>query len=99
MQSDPAHGRDDELVEKVARELAYAMGMDPDEVQTNGENEWPLWAEFQKPARAALAVARPAIREECAKVAEEVRHPDYSAENEDWCAGTEAAAAAIRAME
>jgi hypothetical protein len=58
----------DELVEKMARAMALAMGMDPDEVQTSGETEWPLWAEFQKPARAALAVARPVIREECARV-------------------------------
>jgi hypothetical protein len=38
---------------------------------------------------AAVTVAlKAAVRE-----AEEVRHPNWSAENEDWCAGTMAAAA------
>ena len=37
--------------------------------------------------------------ERCAVVAEELRHPDgYSGENVDWCAGTDHAAAAIRAL-
>ena len=59
----------------------------------------PAW---RRRMRAALTAALPMIRgrvvEECAKVAEELRHPNWSAENEDWCAGTLAAAAAIRAM-
>jgi hypothetical protein len=38
------------------------------------------------------------IVERCAKIAENLRHPDYSAESPDWCAGTAAAAAAIRAL-
>ena len=38
--------------------------------------------------------------ERCAVVAEELRHPyGFSGENVDWCAGTDHAAAAIRAME
>ena len=38
--------------------------------------------------------------ERCAVVAEELRHPyGLSGENVDWCAGTDHAAAAIRAME
>lgn len=43
---------------------------------------------------AAVTVAlKAAVRE-----AEEVRHPNWSAENEDWCAGTMAAAAAISSL-
>ncbi len=47
----------------------------------------------------ALNEVRKAERERCAKVCEELRHPDgYSGENVDWCAGTDHCAAAIRAM-
>jgi hypothetical protein len=43
---------------------------------------------------AAVTVAlKAAVRE-----AEEVRHPNWSAENEDWCAGTMAAANAISSL-
>ena len=51
-----------------------------------------------------LAEVRRAEREKCAKVCEELRHPDeYSVDNvdwfADWCAGTDHCAEAIRAME
>jgi hypothetical protein len=57
-----------------------------------GSENWP--GEFATAIREAEAAAY----ERAAKVAEELRHPDYSAESEDWSAGTEAAAAAIRAL-
>lgn len=47
---------------------------------------------------AALKHARREALEEAARVAADVRHPDWSAETDDWCAGTAAAAAAIRAL-
>ncbi len=43
-------------------------------------------------ARAAIAVCF----EDAARIAGELRHPDYSSESEDWIAGTDAAASAIR---
>lgn len=43
-----------EAVEAAAKDLCRAMGNDPEDVQSDGENEWPLWWEFLKPARAAL---------------------------------------------
>lgn len=46
-----------EAVERSARDLCRAMGSDPDEVQSDGENEWPLWWEFRKPATAAIRAA------------------------------------------
>lgn len=47
----------------------------------------------------ALNEVRKADRERCAKVCEELRHPDgYSGENVDWCAGTDHCAAAIRKL-
>ena len=60
--------------------------------------------ELARCVEAALAAVAPLIaaqeRERCAKVCAELRSPDYSAENaDDWCAGTEAAAAAILALE
>ena len=46
-----------------------------------------------------LSEVRKTERGRCAKVCEELRHPDgYSGENVDWCAGTDHCAAAIRAM-
>jgi hypothetical protein len=64
-----------EQIEAVARAMCEAMGMDPNEVQTSGETEWPLWVEFQKVAIAAINAMRPLIRaealEEAAKVANE----------------------------
>lgn len=40
-----------------------------------------------------------AIVEECAKVADELRHPDgWSGESDDWCKGTTDSAEAIRAL-
>jgi hypothetical protein len=65
MQSDP--GADDELVEKVARALAKAgyafAGISLTDPYSADADYW------NNQARAALSVARPAIREECAKVA------------------------------
>ena len=53
-----------EQIEAVARAMCEAMGMDPNEVQTSGETEWPLWVEFQKVAIAAVNAMRPFIRAE-----------------------------------
>ena len=48
-------------------------------------------------AQAARDARREAL-EEAAKVAEDLRHPNWSSETEDWVAGTVAVAAAIRAL-
>lgn len=46
----------DEVVEAAAIDLCRALGNDPDEVQQDADgNTWPLWWEFLKPARAAIA--------------------------------------------
>jgi len=85
MQSDPAHGRDDELVEKMARAMATAW--------LHGEG-------FNGMAIAVLALARPAIREECARVAEGVTSYDDVVQKSAGCHTTgQRIAAAIRAME
>jgi hypothetical protein len=78
MQNDPgfgaAPGRDDELVEKVARALCYNRAAPACDCKARGipcraPLENLLWShnEISTQARAALAVARPAIREECLK--------------------------------
>ena len=59
--------------------------------------------EYSNGASGAISKLRARVaeleRERCAKVCEELRHPDgYSGENVDWCAGTDHCAAAIRAM-
>ena len=52
-------------------------------------------AELEQPSQRVAELEM----ERCAKVCEELRHPDgYSGENVDWCAGTDHCAAAIRAM-
>jgi hypothetical protein len=63
MQSDPAHGRNDDLVEKVARAMAQRLVTIWGGANIRHEELTDL-------ARAVLAVARPVIREECARVAE-----------------------------
>ena len=87
---------DNELVEKVARAIYEAKTPD-------GSTKWLLpWdglrettkAHWRSDARAALSVARQAIREECARVAEEVIA--YSTSQQVI---RESIAAAIRAME
>jgi hypothetical protein len=45
-----------------------------------------------------VARARAEALEEAAKCAEELRHPNYSAETDDWLAGTVFAAFAIQAL-
>jgi hypothetical protein len=91
MQSDPASAHD-ELVEKVARALAKAgyafAGIELTDPYSADADYW------NNQTRAALAVARPAIREECAKVA---LGEDASAT--EYYRGRVHAAAAIRAME
>lgn len=57
--------------------------------------------EFRERMRATLAAVIPLVqaaeREACAKVAEDLRHPDYTSETDDWLDGAAAAANAIRA--
>jgi len=65
MQSDPAH---DELVEKVARAICDAE-WDKGHYDSDAMSKSERGA-YEALARAALAVARPVIREECARVAE-----------------------------
>ena len=85
MQSDPASAHD-ELVEKMARAMR--------ELATSERSPYfpKTWEEL---ARAALAVARPVIREECAKVA---KSPHHSGCNCFYCYGREHAVDDIRAM-
>ena len=63
MQSDTAH---DELVERMARAICNARfgGWFWDLAVPSQKDDW------RTDARAALAVARPVIREECARVVE-----------------------------
>jgi hypothetical protein len=106
MQSDPAH---DELVEKMARAIADQLGDDwDDNVHTFCGDDWRLTPDGAKEAccaiaRAALVVARPVIREECAKVAEDYDGPgmvgDYDRHLGDVYKTRRDIAAAIRAME
>jgi hypothetical protein len=88
MQSDPgfgaAPGRDDDLVEKVARAIADILLEDA--FEGDAASEWRRVAHI---ARAALSVARPAIKEECVDAVFEVG--DH--------ASASAYADAIRAME
>jgi hypothetical protein len=91
MQSDPASAHD-ELVERVARALAEAF-----HGPLNADTTW--W-DFMAESRAALAVARPVIREECARVAESTTSYDDAVQKSAGCYTTgQRIAAAIRAME
>jgi len=45
-----------------------------------------------------VRTTRNAAIEECAKVCDELRRADYSAESPDWTAGTDDCAKAIRAL-
>lgn len=53
----------DELVEKVAHEMAKVYGVEFDVIHKNSADWWRLLA------RAAIAVIRPVVIEECAKAA------------------------------
>jgi hypothetical protein len=94
MQSDPAS---DELVERMARAVCDASHWQGcfDGITIEAERD-----KFRVYARAALAVARPAIREECARVAEGVTSYDDAVQKSAGCYTTgQRIAAAIRAME
>jgi hypothetical protein len=93
MQSDPASAHD-ELVEAALAAFAHAsgLGLFPDD----DEN----WREdLVNGMRAALAVARPAIREECAEVADRQAWAHGGRHFNGPELNSAAIAAAIRAME
>ncbi len=109
MQSDPgfgaAPGRDDDLVEKVARAIADILLEDA--FEGDAASEWRRVAHI---ARAALSVARAAIKEECARVAiKEARELEIAnaTDRDTWAVQVRSGgiitakdiAAAIRAME
>jgi hypothetical protein len=62
-----APGRDDELVEKMARAIYEAEGGTAWERLYNGTKD-----DYRNTARATLSVARPAIKEECVDAVFEV---------------------------
>jgi hypothetical protein len=66
MESDPASAHDD-LVEKMARAIAKTVYTTVPAQTPSHQIDNDQWSAI---ARAALAVARPVIREECARVAE-----------------------------
>jgi DNA-binding IclR family transcriptional regulator len=88
----------DELVRKGALALLHAAVGHGKLSDLEDREAKRLMDDARTVAIAILPAIQAEERERCAKVAEECRHPNWSAENEDWCAGTEAAAAAIRAM-
>jgi hypothetical protein len=97
MQSDPASAHD-ELVEKIAREI-YSQEYDPEHYPFERLEECEKVL-CRKQARAALAVARPVIREECARVAEGVTSYAFVVQKSAGCYTTgQRIAAKIRAME
>jgi hypothetical protein len=57
-----------ELVEAVARAMAVADLCDPDEssLRVPIANAYPAWRDYVKPAKAAIALIRPAVLEEAA---------------------------------
>ena len=63
-----------------------------------GPNGYTVFDPVGDAIRAAARDARRSALEEAAKVAEDLRHPNWSSETEDWVAGTVAVAAAIRAL-
>jgi len=71
----------EELIEKMARALAQS--------HVNG-------LVYQDAARAALAVAEPVIREECAKIAASHNGCEISISEGQWCEAVDEIAAAIR---
>ena len=76
----------EELIKKIATAIAvYAQ---------DSEDGWWIW---EPEARAALAVAEPVIREECAKIADATAK-DYRVYRDHWphAEGAEQVAAAIR---
>ena len=111
MQSDPAHGRDDEIVEKMAAAIFKARVRSYD---SSYGDLFPRTKEvYRAEAIAALSVARREIREECAAKADFVamkaklqyQHASEAGQPEranHWISckeGATEAAAAIRAME
>ena len=50
-------------------------------------------------ARDAYAAGAAAMRDRCAEVAENLRHPHYSQETDEWLDGCEAVATTIRKLE
>jgi hypothetical protein len=79
----------DEVVEKVARALCYNRAAPACDCKARGipcraPLENLLWPhnEISSQARAALSVARAAIKEECAKVADAARKTDEQAAKE-----------------
>lgn len=50
-------------VEKVARAICDHYGGDPDMTCADGENIWPLWAEYEKCAKSAINAHLKAIEE------------------------------------
>jgi hypothetical protein len=63
---------------------------------------WPKWKDapddVKDPYRSAVTIPVTVALKAAIREAEEVRHPNWSAENEDWCAGTMAAARAISSL-
>lgn len=83
----------------LREELARALH--PIEAVSFDQCDSVTQAIYRKVADGLLPIierARAEERERCAKVAEELRHPDYSSETEDWISGTDHAAAAIRGL-
>ena len=60
------------------------------------QSEYSMFAHELEVFAALVAAAE---REACAKVCDDIRHKNYAAETDDWIAGTEACAEAIRARE
>jgi len=95
----------DELREKVARQLCFKNGMDPD-LSLGGDGVNFLWMEYEEQARAAIAT----VIEACAEVARARYNIDASTAydkrqaglpDHHWCGGQSAAAdieANIRAL-
>jgi len=57
-----------DLVEKVARALCWKNGMNPD-LSLGGDKQNWLWMEYVDEAKAVIAIIRPDVLEEAAKVA------------------------------
>lgn len=88
----------DEILQ-AAKEAGYGTAFYSDNNKLFHEEIWGGPMETQK-VRSLIKIIEKRTIERCAVVAEELRHPyGFSGENVDWCAGTDHAAAAIRAME
>ena len=84
----------EELIEKMARHIAVSDDTTPDPNSEWCDQNWHCWI---PEARAALAVAEPVIREQCAKIADATAK-DYRVYRDHWphAEGAEQVAAAIR---